>query len=208
MPVVGACNRIPSPIRTLGVDKNYACASVFLVIVRPHIEMTPKGIGLRPPCTLKPGMLVGGVIDDEFGNDPYSARMCGAYKPSEVGNRAVVGMNAAILANIVTVVQARRRIEWQEPNGVHPEVGDIIKLRNKTGKVADPVVIGVEKRLHVQLIDDRILVPQEIFGWSCKACERYVHRYPPDRGAMRQIANGRSPGSNLIRCSLPLQTKL
>src|SRR5206468_9708315 len=55
-------------------------------------------------------------------------------------------------------------------------------------EVADAVVVGVEERLHVQLVDDRVLVPERILSdRQLERGQRRVHGRPPC-GAMRQIA--------------------
>ena len=73
-------------------------------------------------------MLIRGVIDDEFGDDANAARMRGADKMAKVSQRAVIGVNFAIIADIIAVVEPRRRIERQQPDGVDAKVGNVIKL--------------------------------------------------------------------------------
>src|SRR5262249_51878546 len=125
------------------------------------------------------------------------------------------GMDGAVVADVVAVVEARRGIERQQPNGVDAEIGDIVELRNQPRKVADPVVVGIEERLHVYLIDQRVFVPERVLGsrrgtllgGSGSVDYRNIHGVPHAMGAMRQSAKGRSAGSSRTRCSLPVHTK-
>lgn len=70
--------------------------------------------------------------------------------------------------NIITV--ARRLID--DEFRVAPQFRDVIELGGQAGKIADAVIIGVEKRFDMMLIDDGILVPQRIvrqrnWEWAC-----------------------------------------
>ena len=105
-------------------------------------------------------MLVGGVIDHELGDDANAARVRGAHELAKVGQRAVIGMNIAIIADVVAVVEPRRRIERQQPDRVGAEIGDVVEFRDQAREIANAVVIAVAERLDVQLIDDRVLVPK------------------------------------------------
>jgi hypothetical protein len=114
-----------------------------------------------------------------------------------VRHAAVVGMDRAVLADVVAVVAPRRGVEGQEPDRVDAELGDVVELHQQSGKIADAVIVGVEERLHVQLVDDRVLVPERILrGGEHDAGLRDVHGAPPGGDERRQIANGRSTGSS------------
>ena len=138
-------------------------------------------------------------------------RACAAaMKRLRVGERAVVRMHAAIVGDVVAVVAPRRGIERQQPDRVDAEIGDVVELGDQARKVADAVVVRIEERLDVQLVDDRVLVPQRVLGQR-GAIRRADgrRRYPSRRllaGAIRQIAKGRSAGSRRMRWRLPVQT--
>ena len=104
-------------------------------------------------------MLVGGMVDHQLGDHPHAARMRRGDEALDVGQRAVVRMDAAIVGDVVAVVQARRGIERQQPDRVHAKIGDVVELGDQARKVADAVVVGIKERLDVQLIDDCVLVP-------------------------------------------------
>jgi acyl-[acyl carrier protein]--UDP-N-acetylglucosamine O-acyltransferase len=68
------------------------------------------------------------VVDLKIGDDAYIAGMRRADELTEIGEPSIVGMNVAITADIVTVVKSRRRIEGQEPYGVHAEIGNVVEF--------------------------------------------------------------------------------
>jgi hypothetical protein len=69
-------NGIPSPVGDLGIDKDDGDALVASVGIAPHVPIA-AGIIAGTSRLLKPGMLVGGVIENEFDDDADPASMGG-----------------------------------------------------------------------------------------------------------------------------------
>jgi hypothetical protein len=46
-----------------------------------------------------------------------------------VVERAVLGMDAGVLGDVITVVEPWRRVERQQPERVDAELGDVVELR-------------------------------------------------------------------------------
>src|ERR1700734_1051645 len=111
MPIVSTGHRVPGPIRALAVDEYDSRSGIFLVGIRPHIIVAPRRSRFGAPGALKPRMLVGRVIHHEFGDYSHTARVRLPNEQSKVGECAVVGMNAAVLTDVVAVVQTRRWIK-------------------------------------------------------------------------------------------------
>ncbi|MNE29717.1 hypothetical protein D3C80_1232080 [compost metagenome] len=114
-------------------------------------------------------MLVGGVVDDQFGDHPQAALVRLGDKALHIGQGAVVRVHGLVLGDVVAIVAARRRVERQQPQGVDPKLGDVVELGDQAGKVTDAVVVGIEEGLDVYLVDDRVFVPQWIIdkgGWA------------------------------------------
>src|SRR5215472_8140438 len=206
VPVVGLGDRVPGPVRGFRVDKNYPGVGVGLVAVRPHVIAPRRGARLCRAGTLKPQMLVRGVVDDQVDDDAYVALVRAGNDAAKIRQRAVVGVDAAIIGNVVAVVAPWRRVERQQPDRVDAEAGDVIELLQQAGKIADPVVVRVEKRFDVKLIDDRVLVPERFAHHREMALSS--HHLAPATGWMRQIAKGSVAGSRRICCTFPYQTKL
>ena len=109
-------------------------------------------------------MLVGGVVDDQLGDDAQAPAVRLADELTEVGPRPVRRRDVVIIGDVVPVVFHRRRIERQQPHRVDAQIANVVELFGEPCDVADAVVVGVEKRLYVKLVDDRILVPERIVG--------------------------------------------
>ena len=73
MPVVGLGNRIPAPVGELEVLEDDPCVLVLLRRVAPDVEVAFRASGRRAPRTLKPGMLVRRVVQDQLGDHPDPA---------------------------------------------------------------------------------------------------------------------------------------
>ena len=85
--------------------------------------------------------------------------LCFLHETAKVLHAAEFRIDPAIVGNIVAVIAPRGRIERQQPQRRNPEVPEIIELLGQPGEVADPVIIAVEKRLDVELVNDRVLEP-------------------------------------------------
>ena len=94
---------------------------------------------------------------------------------AEVVERPVVGVDAAVVGDVVAVVLERRREERQEPQAVDAEVLQVVELLDEPAQIADAVAVRVVERLDVRLVDDGVLVPERILAApSLEACHRDV----------------------------------
>ena len=84
VPIIGARRGIPSPVRFFGVEKDDPGFRELLVGVGPDIEVAFARAGLCLTGALEPGMLIGGVIDHELGDDAQTALVCGFDKGLEL----------------------------------------------------------------------------------------------------------------------------
>src|ERR1700683_2065703 len=109
-------------------------------------------------------MLVRSVIRDQVNNDPNVAAMRLGDQPIETFQRAELGMDAAIVANVVAPILERRGIDWAQPDRIDAErrrsaVVKIIEMRGNAVEVADSVTIGVGKTARINLVEDGLLPP-------------------------------------------------
>ncbi len=126
VPIVCFCNRVPRPVRCFEVFENNSRILVFFWCIAPHIEVlvrkivTVAGVGdPGRPCAagatdsgysygatrlLEPRILIGSVIDHEFGDHPQIARMRRIQKSAEIVERAKIRVNVEIIGNVVAVV--------------------------------------------------------------------------------------------------------
>jgi hypothetical protein len=86
-------------------------------------------------------VLVGGVVDNEFGDHTDPAFMGGGDEALHVGERAVIRVHPAIVGDVVPIVEPGGGIERQQPDGVDAEVGDVVETGYQTGKVADAIIV-------------------------------------------------------------------
>ncbi len=164
MPVELAGLRIPGPVRLLGIGEDDPRIEVFLVGIAPDIPAARARIRRAAACALEPRMLVRSVVDDEFGDDAEAALLGLLDEALEVLHRAEIGIDVAIITDVVAVVAAGRGIERQQPQRGDAELLQIAEFFRQPGEVADAVIVAVGKRLDMQLVDDRVLVPELIRG--------------------------------------------
>ncbi|MNM28348.1 hypothetical protein D3C81_388620 [compost metagenome] len=162
VPKVLTGHRIPGPVGFFGVEKNDPGAVVLLVVIGPHVKVPRRRTFLGLACALKPRVLIRGVVDDQFGDHSQAALVRLGDEALGIGHGPVVAVHAAILGDVIAIVAAWRRIERQEPDGIDAKVGDVIEFGDQAGKVADPVVVGVEIGFDMNLIDHRVLVPERV----------------------------------------------
>ena len=176
MPEVGLGHRIPGPVRLLGVDEDDARAGVLLVGVGPDVEVARGRARLgasrarwNQGCWSEVWLITSSVMT-------RMPRLCAsAMKRFTSASVPYSGWTARVLGDVVAVVAARRGIERQQPDRVDAELGDVVELGDQAGEVADAVIVRIEERLHVQLVDDRVLVPERI-GRDRQAWREYRRR--------------------------------
>ncbi len=162
VPVVSARDRIMRPVRRLRIDEDDPRFLVLLIGIGPHVVVAMIRPRLRATGALKPRVLIRRVVDHQLRNHADAACVRFLNEALHVGKLAVVRMHIAVIGDVVAVVAPRRRIERQQPDRIHAELGDVIELRDQARKIADAVVVRVEERLDVHLINDRVFVPERI----------------------------------------------
>ena len=116
--------------------------------------------GVAAAGALEPVVLVGGVVDDEFGDDPQAALLGLLDEALEILHGPEIGIDGAVVGDVVAVVAAGRGIERQQPQRGDAELLQIAQLLGQPGEIADAVIVAVGKGLDVKLVDDGILVPE------------------------------------------------
>ena len=85
-----------------------------------------------------------------------------ADEVAEILAGAVGRMDVVVVGDVVAVVAHRRRIERQKPDRVDPELLNVVELVRQSMEIADAILVRIKERLDVQLVDDRVLVPERI----------------------------------------------
>ena len=192
VPEVGLGHRIPGPVRLLRVGEDDAGVLVLLVGVAPDVVVALLRAGRGQARRLEPRVLVRGVVDHQLDHDLHAARVRGGQESLELLQRAVLRMHVAIVGDVVTVVAQRRGKERQKPQAGDPEILQVVELLQKSREVADAVVVAVVEGLDVQLVDDRVLVPEGIAGTAASL----GHAGPvfSDDGAVRESTTATADG--------------
>ena len=159
VPEVGLGHRVPRPVRRLEVLEDDAGVGVAVGVVAPHVEVALGRPGRRVAGPLEPRVLVGRVVDDELGDHADVAVVGGGEEAPELAQVAVVGVDRAVVGDVVAVVAQRRRVERQQPDRRDAEVGEVVEALGEPVEVADAVAVGVGEGPDVELVDDRVAVP-------------------------------------------------
>ena len=99
---------------------------------------------------------------DELGDDAQAAPLGFLDEAPEILHRPEIGIDVAIVGDVVAVIAAGRGVERQQPQRGDAEVLQVAELLRQSGEIADAVIVAVGKGLDVELIDDGILVPKLI----------------------------------------------
>ena len=113
VPVELAGFRVPRPVRFLGVGEDDPRAQIFLVGIAPHIPVARARFRIAAAGALEPVVLVGGMVDHQFGDDPQTAALRLDDEAPEILHRAEIAIDVAIVGDVVAVVAAGRGIERQ-----------------------------------------------------------------------------------------------
>ena len=129
-------------------------------------------------------MLIGRVIEHQFSDDTQTTGVGGVEELAKVVERAVAGMDAVVVRDVVAIVAKRRWIHRKQPQAGDAEIREVVELARQPFEVADAVAVAVCKRLDVQLVDDGVLEPQRL-RIGCRHWQRRAHAAPPlDAGSL------------------------
>ena len=107
-------------------------------------------------------MLIGGVIQHHFDDDPDAPLMGRVQKLPEILQCSVAGMDGVVIGDVVAIVAQRRGEERHEPNCVDAQFLKVVELCFKPLEIADAISVAVMESADVDLIDERVLVPEHI----------------------------------------------
>ena len=164
VPVIGPGLAVVGPVGVLEILEDDARLPVFFRGVAPDVVVAPGRARAGRAGTLEPGVLLGGMVDHELGDDLEAPGMGLAQEFLEILERAVVGMDAVIIRDVVAVVTQRRGIKGQQPQGIDAKPRQIVQAAGQAREIADAVAVAVHERLDVHFVNDGVLVPQGIVG--------------------------------------------
>ena len=107
VPVVLAGHRVPGPVRRFEVLEDDAGVGPLRGVVAPHVEVAFGRTGRGRASPLEPRVLIGGVVDHQFGDHLDVAGVRGIHEAPERAQVAVVGVDGAVVGDVVAVVAQR-----------------------------------------------------------------------------------------------------
>ena len=117
VPVVLAAQRIPRPVRRLGVDEDDARLAPARVVVAPDVPVAVRPVAVGA-ARLEPRMLARGVVHHQVDDHAQPALVRLVDEVLEVVDRPVVGMDVEEVGDVVAAVAQRAREARQEPDAV------------------------------------------------------------------------------------------
>src|ERR1700734_1727114 len=102
---------------------------------------------------LKPGVLVGGVIDHKIYYYPYAALTCTMRELDKIAERPIGGIDPVIVGNVIPVVAAGRGLERHQPNRSHAEALQIVQPPHQALKISNSVTVGIHVGANRQAVE-------------------------------------------------------
>ncbi len=105
----------------------------------------------------------GGVIaDGELIDHPHAAAVRLRDELAHIGQLAVHRVHVPVIGDVVAVVAKWGGVEGQQPDRADPELLEVGQLVDQALKVAAAVAVAVVEGSDMNLVDDRVLVPERI----------------------------------------------
>src|SRR4029450_173990 len=111
-----------------------------------------------------PGMLVGGVVDDQVEDDPDAPFLRFTGQLGKVTKAAQRRVDAVEIAYVVATVTTGTRIDRVEPQAGNAQPVKVIKAADQAPQVAPAVTVGVLGRRNIEAVDGRLLIPPADHG--------------------------------------------
>ena len=127
--------------------------------VAPHVPVAFLGPA-RPAALLEPRVRLRRVVRDHVDDHAEPERVGPLDEAVEVGERPELGVDGAVVRDVVPEVGLGRGVERAEPHGPDAEVGDVAQPLGHAGQVADAVAVGVLEGAGVDLVDHVGLPPR------------------------------------------------
>lgn len=151
--------------------------SVALLVILwrlPDIPV-PKLIVLGASGLFEPLDLVTGMVHDKVHKELHPPVMASFDQRLDIGDRTVFISNAVVVGNVIAHVDLGGLVRRTEPDNVHPEVLDVVKLRDNTGNIANTVIVGVFVGSWPDLVYGAFLPPGSVdliarFGHGEEVC--------------------------------------
>src|SRR5262249_987907 len=126
---------------------------------RPPVVVVAIRVVTTAAALLKPRMLVAGVVHDQVHDHLDPATLHSPEYRVEVGTRAHLRDDGAVVADVVSVVVVGGLIDRVEPDDVHAQALDVIEARGDAADVTYAITVAVLEASRVDLVHDDFLPP-------------------------------------------------
>ena len=120
----------------------------------PHVPRPARAAGIAPRL-LEPRVAVRGVVGHEVEQDAEAQLVRPRDQRVGVGERAEARVNRRMVGDVVAEVGHRRAVDGRQPDGVGPQIADMLEPARDTAQVADPIAVAVGEGARVDLVHDR-----------------------------------------------------
>jgi len=132
--------------------------------VQSHVPLAPEVVVVIPaervlPARPEPRVLRRGVVDHEVHDHPEATGVGLRDDLVKHLERAVFGVDVAVVRDVVAIVRVRRGIERREPDARHAKALDVVKLVEHAPEVTDAVAVAVAEAPRPDLVEHHVLVP-------------------------------------------------
>ncbi len=100
------------------------------------------------------------MVDHQIDEDSNSSVVRLPGEADEIPERAQPRIDGIIIRDVVAVVTVGATVERQQPDAGGPERLDMVEPVCQALEIATAVTVGVHEGLHVDAINDGVLVPE------------------------------------------------
>lgn len=108
---------------------------------------------------LEPGVPVRRMVIDQVHDDADIPLLPFGNESIHISHRAIARVDGRIVADVIAVIDHRRRVDRRQPDGADAEFPEIIQVTRHAGNIAFAAARRVLEAAGVNLIDSRLLPP-------------------------------------------------
>jgi hypothetical protein len=125
----------------------------------------PVALGVVPARArlLEPVVLEGSVIEHQVQDDRHIPAVGAFQETAEIIHASIFGRAAGIVCHIIAHIEERRGVVGRKPDGIHPQVFQVVQPSFKVHQVTDAVAVAVSEAARVDLVEDGLLPPGQVF---------------------------------------------
>src|SRR5260221_14129419 len=128
MPEIQLGDRVVGPVTQLGVLEDDSRILILIRIIRPNVIIAPRVARYRSSRSLKPNVLIAGMVQHQFGDHLEPGFMYGLEELSKIIQGSIRGMHVIVVRYVITVIAEGRGIERKQPEHGDAEAPQVIEF--------------------------------------------------------------------------------